>query len=101
VKYGKSINISEYTQYISHPLRSNRDFANVGPFIAQSTNKTYIAAHLALLTSFSGLPRTLASASTGYLIEALGYPVFFLFCTVLAIPGMVLLFWIALFWKKD
>ena len=70
-------------------------------FIAQSTNKAYTAAQLALLTSLSGLPRTLASASTGYLIEALGYPVFFLFCTVLAIPGMLLLFWIAPFWKKE
>lgn len=70
-------------------------------FIAQSTNKAYTAAQLALLTSLSGLPRTLASASTGYLIEAMGYPLFFLFCTALALPGMLLLFWVAPFWKEE
>ena len=45
-------------------------------FIAQSTNKAYTAAQLALLTSLSGLG-TLASASTGYLIEMMGVsPIF-------------------------
>lgn len=70
-------------------------------FIAQSTNKAYTAAQLALLTSLSGLPRTFAAASTGYLIETMGYPVFFLFCTFLALPGMLLLFWVAPFWKES
>jgi MFS transporter, PAT family, beta-lactamase induction signal transducer AmpG len=64
-------------------------------FIARSTNKAYTAAQFALLTSLSGIPRTFAASITGYLIEGLGYTTFFLFCTMLAIPGMILLIWIA------
>jgi PAT family beta-lactamase induction signal transducer AmpG len=64
-------------------------------YIARSTSKAYTAAQLALLTSFAGLPRSFASASTGVLIESMGYTSFFLLCTVLAIPGMILLIWVA------
>ena len=62
-------------------------------FIASHTNKRFSAAQFALLTSISGLPRTLASSTSGWIVEAIGYTGFFLCCTVLAIPGMVLLFW--------
>ena len=65
-------------------------------FIATKTNKAYTAAQFALLTSISGLPRTFASATTGYLIEAMGYTAFFLLCTALAVPGMLLLLKVAL-----
>ena len=64
-------------------------------FVARSTSKAYTAAQLALLTSFAGLPRSIASAGTGTLIEALGYTQFFLLCTALALPGMLLLIWVA------
>jgi PAT family beta-lactamase induction signal transducer AmpG len=33
----------------------------------------------------------LANASTGFLIEAMGYTRFFLLCTAIAVPGMVML----------
>jgi MFS transporter, PAT family, beta-lactamase induction signal transducer AmpG len=64
-------------------------------FMAKSTDKRYTATQLALLTSLMGVPRTLANASTGFIIEATGYTNFFLICTLLAIPGMVLLKWVA------
>ncbi|HIV56123.1 MAG TPA: hypothetical protein H9898_10150, partial [Candidatus Anaerobiospirillum stercoravium] len=53
------------------------------------------ATQLALLTSFSAVPRTFCNATTGYLVEGLGWENFFLFCTALAIPGMLLLFKVA------
>ena len=62
-------------------------------FIASHTNKRFSAAQFALLTSISGLPRTLASSTSGWIVEGIGYTGFFLCCTMLAIPGMVLLFW--------
>ena len=62
-------------------------------FIASHTNKRFSAAQFALLTSISGLPRTLASSTSGWIVESIGYTGFFLCCTGLAIPGMVLLFW--------
>ena len=60
-------------------------------FIAQHTNKRFSAAQFALLTSISGLPRTIASSQAGWIIELMGYTQFFLLCTVLALPGMGLL----------
>jgi len=70
-------------------------------FIAKSTNKAYTAAQFALLTSLAGIPRTFAASATGYLIESIGYYSFFLLCTALAIPGMLLLFWVAPWERKE
>ena len=64
-------------------------------FIAKSTNRRYTATQFALLTSFSSLPRTFANASTGFIVEAVGYTSFFLLCTVIAIPGLAMLPWVA------
>ncbi len=64
-------------------------------FIARNTNKRYTATQFALLTSLTGIPRTFANASTGWLIETIGYTQFFLFCTAIALPGMFLLPWVA------
>lgn len=64
-------------------------------FLAKETNPAYTATQLALLTSFSAIPRTFCNATTGYLVEGLGWENFFLFCTVLAVPGMLLLFKVA------
>ena len=70
-------------------------------FMARSTDKRYTATQYALLTSVMGIPRTFANASAGFLVEGaggwagLGWTGFFLFCTVLAVPGMVLLVWVA------
>jgi len=60
-------------------------------FIAQSTHPEHTATQLALLTSLTGLPRTFASAGAGYVVAAIGYPSFFLLCTALALPGLLLL----------
>ncbi|MGH8034213.1 MAG: hypothetical protein ACREO9_03230 [Lysobacterales bacterium] len=41
------------------------------------------------------MPRIFANASTGFLVEAMGYTNFFLLCTALAIPGMLILLKVA------
>lgn len=64
-------------------------------FIARSTNQKFTATQFALLSSLTGIPRTFANASTGYLVEYLGYTNFFVLCTVLALPGMFLLLKVA------
>ncbi len=66
-------------------------------FIARSTDRRYTATQLALLTSLTGVPRTFANATTGALIESFGYTPFFLLCTAIAVPGMLLLLWVAPF----
>jgi PAT family beta-lactamase induction signal transducer AmpG len=69
-------------------------------FIAQQTNTRFTVTQLALLMSIIAIPRTVASATTGFIIEAVGYFNFFLICFCLAIPGMLLLFVVAP-WSRD
>jgi PAT family beta-lactamase induction signal transducer AmpG len=60
-------------------------------FMASITNKKFTATQYALLSSLMGIPRVVASAGTGYLAKFMGWPGFFLACTLVAIPGMLLL----------
>ncbi len=64
-------------------------------FIARATDPRYTATQFALFTSLAAVPRTFFNASTGYLVEQFGWHGFFLLCTALAVPGMVLLCWVA------
>jgi PAT family beta-lactamase induction signal transducer AmpG len=68
-------------------------------YIARETSRAFTATQFALFTSLIAVPRTFANASTGYLIEWMGYTNFFLLCTLAAIPGMLLLFKVAP-WNK-
>ena len=64
-------------------------------YIARETSRAFTATQFALFTSFVAVPRTVANASTGYLIEAMGYTNFFLLCTAVAVPGMLMLLKVA------
>jgi PAT family beta-lactamase induction signal transducer AmpG len=64
-------------------------------FIARETSKVFAATQFALFTALASLPRTFANASTGIIVEQTGWVNFFLLCAVLALPGMILLIWIA------
>ena len=64
-------------------------------FIAHTTHPLYTATQFALFTSLAAVPRTFANAATGYLVGWFGWVTFFLFCFVIAIPGMLLLFKVA------
>ena len=66
-------------------------------FIARETSKVHAATQIALFTALAAVPRTLANASTGFIVESVGWYQFFLLCALLALPGMVLLFWVAPF----
>ena len=60
-------------------------------FMASITNKKFTATQYALLSSLMGVPRVVASAPTGFLAKYTGWEDFFLFCALIAIPGMLLL----------
>ena len=60
-------------------------------FMASITNKKFTATQYALLTSLMGIPRVVASSVTGLMASTMGWTGFFLFCTLIAIPGMLLL----------
>lgn len=60
-------------------------------FIARCTSRAHTATQLALLTALTAVPRTVANASTGFIVEQIGWELFFYGCTLAALPGMMLL----------
>ena len=87
-------------------------------FMARASHANFTATQFALFSSIIALPRTFANATTGFLIEGItpedgmyfeifgafegmGYIKFFYFCTAGAIPGMILLFWVAPWGEKS
>ena len=76
-------------------LSSGMGTAAFVAFMASITNKKFTATQYALLTGIMGLSRQLASSVTGFMAKHMGWQSFFIFCTLIAIPGMLLLFKIA------
>ncbi|MGB1191341.1 MAG: AmpG family muropeptide MFS transporter [Pseudomonadales bacterium] len=64
-------------------------------YIARETSIQFAATQFALLTAITALPRTFANALTGVIVDHVGWEQFFLLCTLLAIPGMLLLIKVA------
>jgi PAT family beta-lactamase induction signal transducer AmpG len=61
-------------------------------FMASITHKKFTATQYALLSSLMGIPRVMASAPTGFFAKNMGWVGFFIICTLMAAPGMLLLF---------
>ena len=87
-------------------------------FIAKNTNKKFTGTQLALLTSLFAVPKSFSGVLSGLMIEGvkitdgafydvfgqlegIGYTNYFYVCTLLAIPGMLLLFKVAPWNKAD
>jgi MFS transporter, PAT family, beta-lactamase induction signal transducer AmpG len=64
-------------------------------FIARATDPRYTATQFALFTSLAAVPRTLVNATTGWIVERIGWFDFYLLCAMLAVPGMALLLRVA------
>lgn len=69
--------------------------AAIVAYLASIAHPSYLATQIALLTALTAVPRLIASAVTGVVVEHIGWPHFFLVCFAVAIPGMLMLFWIA------
>lgn len=69
-------------------------------FIARTTNPAFAATQFALFTALAAVPRTLSAAASGIMVEQVGWVSFFLICTLLAVPGMLLLIKVAPFNEK-
>ncbi len=72
-------------------LSSGMGTAAYVAFMASITDKRFTATQYALLSSLMGVPRVLASAPTGFFAKNMGWIGFFIMCTLIAIPGMLLL----------
>jgi len=60
-------------------------------YMAVQTNKRFTATQYAMMTSLMAIPGTVAAAVTGYMAEYLGWTGFYIVCSLVAIPGMLLL----------
>ncbi|HUW28830.1 MAG TPA: AmpG family muropeptide MFS transporter [Sulfuriferula sp.] len=60
-------------------------------FMGAMTDKRFTATQYALLSSLMGVPRVILSAPTGWMAETMGWSLFFLTCTLMALPGLWLL----------
>ncbi len=61
-------------------------------FMASITNQKFTATQYALLTSFMRFPDIGISSFSGFMAKYMGWMNFFIFCALIAIPGMLLLF---------
>ena len=60
-------------------------------FIAHMTSKEFTATQFALMTALMSLPRTFLSGTSGYLVEMLNWDLYFIFCSLIAIPALIIL----------
>jgi PAT family beta-lactamase induction signal transducer AmpG len=66
-------------------------------YLSGLSNLAYTATQFALLSSFAAVGRTWLATLSGYLAENLGWPGFWIFTVIVAIPGMALLW---LLWRR-
>lgn len=73
-------------------LTAGMGTAAFAAFMAGLTNKKFSGTQYALLTSFMRIPTVVFAGASGYLAEALGWTGFYIACTVIAIPGLLLIY---------
>jgi PAT family beta-lactamase induction signal transducer AmpG len=61
-------------------------------FLMGLCNRKFTATQYAFLSSLMAVGRYVTGAPTGYLADAVGWVMFFVICTVMALPGLLLLF---------
>lgn len=66
-------------------------------YLSGLTNASFTATQYALLSSLAAVGRTFLSTPSGYLAEGFGWPGFYLFTTLAALPGLLLLW---LIWRS-
>ncbi|MBP6491078.1 MAG: MFS transporter, partial [Thauera sp.] len=57
-------------------------------------NQRFTATHYALLSAFAAVGRIYVSPLSGVLSQSIGWPAFFLFSIVVAVPGVVMVWWL-------
>lgn len=63
-------------------------------FMMALTDARFSAAQYALLSALSAVGRVYVGPTAGVMVEAFGWPTFFMFSVAAALPGLVLLWWL-------
>lgn len=61
-------------------------------YMGLTVNKRFTATQYALLSSLMGATRVYISTPTGWLVDQMGWPMFYVFCAFSAIPGLFVLY---------
>ncbi len=72
-------------------LSSGMGAAAYAAFMAALCNRRFTATQYAILSSLMGVPRVIFGSSSGVLAKNFGWNQYFLFCTLIAIPGLLML----------
>lgn len=70
-------------------------------YMASLTNKRFTATQYALLSSCMGIPRVIIAAPAGWVAEGTGWSLFFVGCTLAAVPGLLLLPRVSAQYRRD
>lgn len=63
-------------------------------FLMALTDRRYTAAQYALLSALAAVGRVYVGPTSGVLVEAYGWPTFFVLTVLAALPGLLLLYWL-------
>ena len=63
-------------------------------FLMALTDRRFSAAQYALLSALSAVGRVYVGPASGVMVEAFGWPTFFMWTVVAAMPGLLLLGWL-------
>lgn len=64
-------------------------------FLSSLTSASHTATQYAVLSSLYALPGKLLMGTSGFVVDAMGYPAFFLYTASLSIPALLILYWLA------
>jgi MFS transporter, PAT family, beta-lactamase induction signal transducer AmpG len=64
-------------------------------FLSGLTSARYTATQYALFSSFYALPGKLLEGTSGFVVDVIGYPLFFAYTALLAVPGLLILLWLS------
>ena len=64
-------------------------------YLSSLTSASYTATQYALFSSMYALPGKLLMGASGFVVDAIGYPAFFVYTATLGLPALVLLFFLA------
>lgn len=70
-------------------------------FLSQSCNPKFTATQYALFSAIASLGKTLFAAPAGFIVEQFGWQLFFLSCTLIALPGLIIIAGLKVYTKSD
>lgn len=89
--FGKSIEMLSFVVGFENITSGMGTAAFVG-YMSHISNKRFTATQYALLSSITGIPRVFFGSSSGYLAQHLGWVFYFIFCALIALPGLLMVF---------